>query len=137
MYSTYLSYLPQSSFSYDLKELSDNRGKFTEILKSNIFGQVSYFTINKGQERGGHFHHTKTEKFIVLSGKAKIQFKNILTKKKIDLIVCIEKTQVIEIVPGWVHSIKNIGIKEVIVLVWSNEIFDKSRPDTISERVDD
>tara|TARA_B100000989_G_C19513572_1_gene460432 strand:- start:415 stop:1539 length:1125 start_codon:yes stop_codon:yes gene_type:complete len=130
IYSTYLTYIPESRFIYDIPKYSDQRGKFVEIIKTKDSGQISYFTIEPGKIRGGHYHHTKTEKFLVMRGKALFYSKNILTKEECKWKVCGTKPQVIETIPGWAHNIKNIGNDEVIVMLWASEKFDKKNPDT-------
>lgn len=130
LYSTYLTYIPESKFIYDIPKYSDQRGNFVEIIKTKDSGQISYFTIEPGKIRGGHYHHTKTEKFIVMRGKALFYSKNILTKEECKWKVCGTKPQVIETIPGWAHNIKNIGNDEVIVMLWASEKFDKKNPDT-------
>jgi len=135
LYSTYVSYLPYSKFIYDLTNHSDDRGCFVELLKTPDCGQFSFFTAKPGVIRGGHYHHSKTEKFIVIKGDAKFGFKNILTNENHEFFVSGEKPQVIETIPGWAHNIKNIGISDLIVMLWANEIFDPNNPDTIAHEV--
>lgn len=130
LYSTYLSYLDKEQFQYSLFEHKDNRGSFVEILKTNNAGQFSFLTAKPGVTRGGHFHHTKSEKFIVLQGIAKFRFENILTKEKYEIEVCPSDCMVIETIPGWSHDITNISDTELIVVLWANEIFDSENPDT-------
>ena len=125
-----MTYIPESKFIYDIPKYSDQRGNFVEIIKTKDSGQISYFTIEPGKIRGGHYHHTKTEKFIVMRGKALFYSKNILTKEECKWKVCGTKPQVIETIPGWAHNIKNIGNDEVIVMLWASEKFDKKNPDT-------
>ena len=135
LYSTYLSYLPTNQFSYKLNSSIDPRGKFVEVLKSSTFGQISYLTINSNQERGGHYHHTKTEKFLVLKGNALFRFKNIITKEFIEIKVSSKETRIVDTIPGWIHDIVNIGSEEVVIMLWSNEIYDPNNPDTIQHKV--
>lgn len=135
LYSTYLSYLPSDKFSYDLDMKIDPRGKFVEVLKSSIFGQVSYLTINANQMRGGHFHHTKTEKFLVLKGEANFRFKNLITKEIVEIKTSSNDARVIDTIPGWVHDIVNTTSEEVIIMVWSNEIYDPDNSDTIENKI--
>lgn len=132
LYSTYLSYLPISEFSYVLPKFSDERGDFVEMLKTKNSGQFSYFSAHPGVTRGGHYHHTKTEKFIVVRGIARFKFKNILTRVQHELIVSGDEPKVIDTIPGWSHDITNIGDTELIVMLWANEIFDKEKPDTFA-----
>jgi len=130
LYSTYLSYLPVSDFSYVLPKYSDERGDFVEILKTKNSGQFSYFTARPGVTRGGHYHHTKTEKFLVVQGKARFKFKNIVTHEQHELVVNGDKPEVVDTVPGWSHDITNIGDTELVVMLWANETFDRDKPDT-------
>ena len=130
LYSTYISYYDPSMFSYVLEEHSDNRGVFSEIIKTKSSGQFSYFTVNIGEARGGHFHHTKTEKFLVVSGSARYQFSNIVTKEYYTICSDGNSPTVVESIPGWVHDITNIGDEKLIVFLWSNEVFDNNNPDT-------
>lgn len=132
LYATYMSYLPPEKFSYTLAKYSDTRGTFVEMLKTVNSGQFSFFTSLPGVTRGGHFHHTKTEKFLVLIGQARFRFRNMDTGERYELITSAVKPEVVEIAPGWTHDITNIGSEEMIVLLWSNEIFDRYNPDTIA-----
>lgn len=130
LYSTYLSYLPEDEFSYNLNKNIDNRGWLAEIVKSKEFGQIFVSKTKPGITRGNHYHHTKVEKFIVVQGKAEIKFRNINNNKVISYIVEGEDLKVIDIPVGYTHSITNIGEDEVITLFWANEIFNKEEPDT-------
>ena len=132
LYSTYLSYTSPKDFSYDLQQHADDRGTFVEVLKNKQFGQISYFTIKPGITRGGHYHHTKSEKFIVVQGRAKIRFQNLITFETYQITCCSKSPQVVNTIPGWVHDITNVSKEEAIVLAWANDIFNKSKPDTIS-----
>ena len=135
LYSTFQSYYCPPNFTYNLKRYSDPRGVFVEFFKTKTAGQFSFFTAGKGVTRGGHYHHTKTEKFLVLQGKAKFKFRNILTGEKFDLVVSGQESTVVEIIPGWAHDITNIGDDELIVMLWANEIFDREKPDTVTSEV--
>ncbi|MFA6654046.1 MAG: NAD-dependent epimerase/dehydratase family protein [Candidatus Delongbacteria bacterium] len=130
LYSTYLSYLPDDGFSYDLKMNVDGRGSFTEFLKSNERGQVSINVTKPGITKGNHWHHTKTEKFLVVSGKAAIRFRNIDSVEMTEYIVSGEKLQVVDIPPGYTHHIMNIGTTDLVTVMWASENFDPQRPDT-------
>ncbi|MCL6272045.1 NAD-dependent epimerase/dehydratase family protein [Sansalvadorimonas sp. 2012CJ34-2] len=132
LYSTYLSYLPKESFKYEIPSHQDSRGTFVEMLKTNDAGQFSYFTAHPGITRGGHYHHTKTEKFLVIKGTAKFKFKNMVSGECHEVITNGNEPQIVETVPGWSHDITNIGEDELIVMLWANEIFDRQRPDTYS-----
>jgi len=135
LYSTYLSYLPPASFAYDVPRHEDPRGAFVEMLKTPDSGQFSYFTAFPGVTRGEHYHHTKTEKFLVIKGKANFGFRHITTGEVHHLVVEGGTGQIVETVPGWTHNITNIGTDELIVMLWANEIFDRSAPDTIALKV--
>lgn len=130
LYATYLSYLPPAQFAYQVPVYEDERGRFSELLKTPSHGQFSFFTAKPGIVRGGHYHHTKNEKFIVVAGKALFRFQNIITGEVEELETSADKVQVVETVPGWAHNIKNIGTEDLIVMLWANEIFDRSNPDT-------
>jgi UDP-2-acetamido-2,6-beta-L-arabino-hexul-4-ose reductase len=135
LYSTYISYLPTDRFIYDIPQHGDERGVFVEMLKTRDSGQFSFFTAYPGITRGGHYHHTKTEKFLVIKGRARFGFRHILTGETYELFTSGDKPQIVETVPGWAHDITNIGDKEMVVMLWANEIFDKERPDTIAHKV--
>ncbi|MBS9761720.1 MULTISPECIES: NAD-dependent epimerase/dehydratase family protein [Pseudomonas] len=130
LYSTYLSYLPEQSFTYEVPAHSDPRGVFVEMLKTPDSGQFSYFTAHPGVTRGGHYHHSKTEKFLVIKGHANFRFRNIISGDFYELQTTGEKPVIVETVPGWTHDITNIGDDEMIVMLWANEIFDREQPDT-------
>ena len=98
-------------------------------------GQFSYFTAHPGVTRGEHYHHSKTEKFVVIRGTAKFRFRQIETGEFHDIVVRGGEGTIVETVPGWAHDITNIGADELIVMLWANEIFDRSRPDTIAMKV--
>ena len=135
LYSTYLSYLPSNKFSYLLNSNNDLRGKFVEVFKSSNFGQVSYLTINANQERGGHYHHTKTEKFLVLKGEVLFRFRNLITKEFVEIKASSNESRVVDTIPGWAHDIINTGTEEAIIMIWSNEIYDPNNADTIQHGV--
>ena len=135
LYSTFVSYLPPEQFSYDLPRYGDDRGTFVEILKTHDSGQFSYFTAHPGVTRGGHYHHSKSEKFLVIKGSALFGFRHIVTNETHEILTSSEKPQVVETVPGWAHEITNVGKEEMIVILWANEIFDKDLPDTIDWKV--
>jgi len=130
LYSTYVSYLPVESFTYDVPKYSDPRGVFVEMLKTGDSGQFSYFTAHPGVTRGGHYHHTKTEKFLVIKGTACFRFRHIVSGDFYELLTTGETPRIVETVPGWTHDITNVGEEEMIVMLWANEIFDRERPDT-------
>ena len=135
LYSTYISFFSKKDFTYKLKRFSDKRGYFSEFLKNPDFGQVSFLSILPKQIRGNHYHHTKTEKFLVITGKARFNFINIINKKRFFILADENDNLVVNTIPGWAHNIENIGNKETKILVWSNEILDKNKPDTFFYKV--
>jgi UDP-2-acetamido-2,6-beta-L-arabino-hexul-4-ose reductase len=135
LYSTYISYLAPEQFVYDVIRHSDERGTFVEMLKTTDTGQFSFFTAHPGITRGGHYHHTKTEKFLVINGKASFKFRHISTGEFYELIVDGEESRIVETVPGWSHDITNIGEEIMVVMLWANEIFDPNFPDTIAYKI--
>jgi len=130
LYATYLSYLSKSKFSYTLNGHKDNRGTFYEILKTLDSGQFSLSTTAPGITRGNHYHHTKNEKFLVVRGKALIEFRHIITNDIVSYEVNDKNMEIVEMIPGYTHNIKNIGNEEMILLLWANETFDQNNPDT-------
>jgi len=135
LYSTYLSYLPEDDFAYPLKMNVDARGSFTEILRSADRGQVSINISKPGITRGNHWHHTKNEKFVVVSGKGLLQFRKIGTDEIIEYHVSGDKLEVVDIPTGYTHNIINEGDTDLVTLMWCNECFDPAKPDTIYEPV--
>lgn len=133
LYSTYVSYLPVEEFSYPVSVHGDARGVFVEMLKTPDCGQFSYFTAHPGVTRGGHYHHAKTEKFLVIRGKARFGFRHILTNETYEIITDGDKPKIVETVPGWVHDVTNVGREEMIVMLWANEIYDRQKPDTYAK----
>jgi UDP-2-acetamido-2,6-beta-L-arabino-hexul-4-ose reductase len=131
LWATYLSYLPTSAFSYCVPTHGDARGTFTELVKTIDAGQFSMFTAHPGITRGGHYHHSKTEKFVVVRGRARFRFQQAVTGALHEIETSGTVPEVVETVPGWAHDITNIGDEELIVLLWANERFDPARPDTI------
>jgi len=132
LHAAYLSYLDKDDFSYEMNSKEDNRGDFTELIKSNSFGQVSVSRSRKGIVRGNHYHNTKNEKFCVIKGEAVIKLRNILDDKIIPYYVSDKKIEIVDIPSGHTHSIENLteGDGEMILLIWANEIFDPENPDT-------
>ncbi|WP_292056829.1 UDP-2-acetamido-2,6-beta-L-arabino-hexul-4-ose reductase [Brevundimonas sp. UBA5936] len=135
LYATYLSYLEPESFAYDVPRHADPRGVFVEMLKTPDCGQFSYFTAGPGITRGEHYHHTKTEKFLVLTGTAHFGFRHILTDQRHEIVVEGGQGRIVETIPGWTHNITNIGDGEMVVMLWANEVFDRARPDTVAQKV--
>ena len=132
LYSTYVSYLPPESFAYPVPQYGDARGVFVEMLKTPDAGQFSFFTAHPGITRGGHYHHSKTEKFLVIKGQARFKFRHMQTGEAHELVTAGDKPEIVETVPGWTHDITNIGTDEMVVMLWANEVFDRARPDTFA-----
>ena len=135
LYSTFLTYLPIEKCFYEITSHSDQRGRFVEMLKTKDSGQFSFFTAKPGVTRGGHYHHSKSEKFLVLQGKALFRLVHIITKEYKEIEMIADKPLIVESIPGWTHDIKNIGNEELIVMLWANEIFDKENPDTFIHEI--
>jgi UDP-2-acetamido-2,6-beta-L-arabino-hexul-4-ose reductase len=135
LYSTYVSYIPPDLFKYPVPKYGDHRGTFVEMLKTSDSGQFSYFTAHPGVTRGGHYHHSKTEKFLVIRGKACFRFQHILSGEYYELFTAGEHPEIVETVTGWTHDITNVGDDEMIVMLWANEIFDRQAPDTYARPV--
>ena len=137
LYSTYLSYLPKEKVSFPLKMNVDNRGSFTELLKTTSCGQFSVNISKPGITKGEHWHNTKWEFFIVVSGKALIQERKIGTDEILEFYVSGEKIEAVHMLPGYTHNIINLSdTEDLITLMWANESFDKNRPDTFFEKVE-
>lgn len=132
LYSTYVSYLPIEDASYPITSHSDARGTFIEMLRTRSSGQFSVLTAHPGVTRGGHYHHTKTEKFLVIEGRAQFRFRHVLSGETREIEVDGNRPRVVETIPGWAHSIANIGEGPLISLLWANELFDPEHPDTIA-----
>ena len=135
LYATYLSYLKPEQFAYEVPAYEDSRGRFVEMLKTKNSGQFSFFTAHPGIIRGSHYHHSKSEKFLVLQGLARFGFRNIATNETYELIVDGLAHKIVETIPGWTHDITNIGENELIVMLWASEAFDRAKPDTIANKV--
>ena len=135
LYATYLSYLRPEQFAYEVPAYEDSRGRFVEMLKTKDSGQFSFFTAHPGITRGGHYHHTKSEKFLVVKGSARFGFRNIVTNEAYELRVDGSESKIVETIPGWTHDITNIGEHELIVMLWASEAFDRARTDTIANTV--
>ncbi|SDP52819.1 capsular polysaccharide biosynthesis protein CapF [Clostridium gasigenes] len=131
LYSTYLSYLPEDKFSYPLKMNVDNRGSFTEVLKTADRGQVSINISKPGITKGNHWHNTKNEKFLVVSGNGVIRFRKPGYEEIIEYRVSGEKLEVVDIPVGYTHSIANEGKADMVTMMWVNEVFNPEIPDTI------
>jgi len=130
LHATYLSYLDSTEFSYKLELKTDQRGSLAELIKSENFGQIFVSTSHKGVIRGNHYHDTKVEKFCVLAGEAVIKFRHIFEDKILSYHVSGDNPEVVDIPPGYTHSIENTSDGEMIVLFWANQIFNPKQPDT-------
>ncbi len=135
LYGTYLSYLNEKEFEYELEKKSDERGSLAEFIKSSSMGQIFVIRTKPGITRGDHYHHTKTEKFLVVEGKGIIRFRHIEGDNILEYAVSGEKYQVVDIPPGYTHSIENTGNGVLVTLFWASEMFDPKKPDTCFEKV--
>lgn len=131
LHATYLSYLPKDVFSYPLKMNIDSRGSFTEMLRTEHHGQFSVNITKPGIVKGNHWHHTKNEKFLAVSGEGIIRFRRVDSEEIIEYHVSGEKMEVVDIPPGYTHNIENTGNEDLITFIWCNESFDSEHPDTI------
>ena len=137
LYSTYLSYLPQDKAIFDLKMNVDPRGSFTELLKTADCGQISVNISKPGITKGQHWHHTKWEFFIVVSGKGLIQMRKIGSDEVLNYYVSGEKIQAVHMLPGYTHNIINLSeTEDLVTVMWANEQFDPAKPDTFFEVVE-
>jgi UDP-2-acetamido-2,6-beta-L-arabino-hexul-4-ose reductase len=130
LYATYLSYVPDKARRQHLAVKSDQRGALAEFVKSNNFGQIFISRTRPGITRGNHYHHTKTEKFFVVEGEGIIRMRRIESSEIVEYRVRGDEFHVIDIPPGYTHSIENVGPGDMVTLFWANEIFDPDRPDT-------
>ena len=137
LYSTYLSYLPPDGFSYPLKMNVDERGSFTEILRTVNNGQFSVNISKPGITKGQHWHHTKNEKFLVVSGKGVVRFRKIDSDEVIEYFVSGDKLEVVDIPTGYTHNIENLGDTDMVTFMWCNECFNPEKPDTFFLPVED
>jgi UDP-2-acetamido-2,6-beta-L-arabino-hexul-4-ose reductase len=135
LYATYISYLPEDGYGYKLSQMIDDRGELAEILKHPHIGQLFVSRTRPGITRGNHYHDTKVEKFIVIKGDAIIRFRHILENDIIEYPVSGHEFRVVDIPPGYAHSIENVGETDLFVLFWANEVFDPQQPDAIYESV--
>ena len=135
LYATYLSYLPDDGFSYSLVSHCDNRGSFTEFLKTGHHGQISINVIKPGMTKGNHYHMSKNEKYLVLSGSCEIKERQIGESKVVTYAASGEKYEAVDIVPGYAHSIKNVGDTDAIVLMWASDVYDPKNTDTYPAEV--
>jgi UDP-2-acetamido-2,6-beta-L-arabino-hexul-4-ose reductase len=114
---------------------ADARGVFAEMMRTPDCGQFSFFTAHPGVTRGGHYHHTKTEKFLVVCGTGRFGFRHMMSGERYELVVTADESRVVETVPGWAHDVTNVGDDEMIVMLWANEVFDPNKPDTVAAPV--
>ncbi|MBR3854208.1 MAG: NAD-dependent epimerase/dehydratase family protein, partial [Tidjanibacter sp.] len=134
LYSTYLSYLPKEKVAFPLKMNVDDRGSFTELVKSAGVGQVSINISKPGITKGEHWHHTKWEQFIVVAGEGLIQQRNVLTDEVLEWRVSGKKIEAVQMLPGYTHNIINLSnTEDLVTVMWCNECFDPARPDTFFE----
>ncbi len=130
LYSTYLSYLPTDHLSYELEMNIDNRGSFTEFIKTPDRGQISINISKPGVTKGNHWHHTKNEKFLVVSGKGVIRLRSIERNDVVEYFVSGDKLEVVDIPTGYTHNIENLGEADMVTIMWVNEVYDSDKPDT-------
>ena len=130
LYATYLSYLPEDQFSYPLKMNVDARGSFTEIIRTPERGQFSVNISKPGITKGNHWHHTKNEKFLVVSGKGVIRFRKVGEEKVLEYFVSGERLEVVDIPTGYTHNIENLGDTDMVTFMWASECFNPEKPDT-------
>lgn len=135
LYATYLSYLPEDGFAYPVEIHCDSRGSFTELFRMAAFGQVSVNVSRPGVTKGEHWHQTKHEKFCVVSGAGRIQFRKMGSASTVEYRVSGEKLEIVRIPPGYVHNIINDGDADLVTVMWANEVFNPSKPDTFAEKV--
>ncbi|MDF2544869.1 MAG: capsular biosynthesis protein [Herbinix sp.] len=130
LYSTYVSYLPEGQLSYELKMNVDNRGSFTEFIKTPDRGQISVNISKPGIKKGNHWHQTKNEKFLVVSGKGVIRLRKIDSDVTIEYLVSGDKLEVVDIPTGYTHNIENLGDTDMVTIIWVNECYNSEYPDT-------
>jgi len=135
LYATYLSYKNPDQFSYNLPTHGDDRGVFAEFIRASDYGQFSFFTAEPGVTRGGHYHNTKSERFLVVSGNATFRFMSMFDNSEYSLDVSSKNPIVVETIPGWAHDITNTGNTEMVVMLWANEVFDQENPDTYAQEL--
>ncbi len=136
LYSLYLTYLPKEEFIFDLKMNQDARGSFTEVLKTKDYGQFSVNISKPGVTKGEHWHNSKWEFFVVVSGRGLVQERKLGTEEIVEFEVSGDKLQAVYMIPGWTHRLVNLSdTKELVTLMWANEVFDEKQPDTFREMV--
>jgi UDP-2-acetamido-2,6-beta-L-arabino-hexul-4-ose reductase len=131
LYATYLSYLEPADFAYELTNHVDQRGSFTEVLKTMQYGQMSVNVSKPGITKGNHYHMTKNEKYLVVSGKCEIKLRQVFSEKVISYVCDDKHLRVVDIPTGYTHSITNIGKKDSVTLMWASELYDPNNPDTV------
>lgn len=136
LYSTYLNFLPTNQFSYPLVTHKDDRGSFSEFIKSDYAGQISINVSKANESKGEHWHHSKNEKFLVVSGKASIKFRDIFKKEVIEYIVSDDKFEVVDIPTGYTHNIKNLTDDDLVTVMWVNEPYNPDNSDTYDRDVE-
>ena len=134
LYATFMSYFDKGDFVYSLKSNVDDRGNFVEMLKKKNSGQFSFFTAHPGITRGGHII-TLIREILVIKGNALFKFRTAITDEKHEVFTDESEPVVVETIPGWSHDITNVGNKEMIVMLWANEIFDHENPDTFPSHI--
>lgn len=137
LHSTYLSYLPTDKFCYALKEHRDQRGAFAECLKSTAGGQISVNITRPGMTKGGHWHHTKTEKFIAVNGSGLLRFQKLGGGDILKYSISSEKLEAVDIPPGYIHDVTNTGSCDLVLLIWASQLYDPEHPDTYPAEIDD
>jgi len=130
LFASFMSALPVDQAVYPLSPRTDARGSFVEVLKTSASGQFSYFTAHPGVTRGGHYHHSKVEKFLVAHGIGRFRFRHALSGETFEVVSEASSPTVIETLPGWAHDVTNIGETDLVVFSWASEQFDPDRPDT-------
>jgi UDP-2-acetamido-2,6-beta-L-arabino-hexul-4-ose reductase len=130
LFAAFMSALPIGKAAYPVTPRTDSRGTFVEMLKTGASGQFSYFTAHPGVTRGGHYHHSKVEKFLVAHGTGRFRFRHAGSGESFELVGEAAKPTIVETLPGWAHDVTNIGNDELVVFAWASERFDPERPDT-------
>ncbi len=130
LYAAYLSYLDDDDLAYDLEQKTDARGALAEFVKSPHVGQVFVSRTKPGLTRGNHYHHTKVEKFFVVEGTGVVRLRHLRSGEMVEIKVSGEDFRVVDIPPGYTHSIENVGSTDMVVIFWASDVFDPNRPDT-------
>jgi len=135
LYSTYITFVGKSKLIKKIKVISDKRGSFSELIKDRYIGQISSLTIKKNHTRGNHYHNTKIERFFLSNGKVEFNLKNLANNKKLKFILDNKNKNFLEVPPGWSHNIRNLHKDISTLIVWSNEIYDRNKPDTYRNKI--